>query len=290
MDFIQATRHIFPLLKLFAISPFDISGSPGQRHIHKNRKCLIFGGIFLTFASCFMLRQLVVYSQMVFQLMDVVILITTLIFIVTFIRVGISTFLNHHKYIQIYQELIDISDLHSICYKYFTIIYYFFIFKISYFLLNTLFEISLYLNEFFIVNIYNELIFSSLELYHFAFISQLNLILISLICIFKALNENLSNFKIHSNLFYKLFNLLDQLNLMEGINLLFLTFYIFFWILASFFSLAWAVLHSKDEKLTIEIYFIVDVCIIIFRHMIVLCVLIEKLKNEVRYLFVFPFI
>ena len=147
MDFIQATRHIFPLFKLFAITPFDISGPPCQRHIQKNRKMYFLGNIFLTSALGFMVYQLWSFSQSMAQFVNLVDLLLIVMLFFNQVIGTIETVRNNHKFIQIYHEFIQISDSQPNSRKFFKQIFYFFIFKISFFTINLILEYTRYFIE-----------------------------------------------------------------------------------------------------------------------------------------------
>lgn len=283
MDFTQATRYILPLFKVFAIIPFDISGPPGQRRIQKNRKWFIFGNIFKALAICFLLNQLVAYFAMVSALWNLVHFVAFLVFTIGFLFLTISSLRHHNQHIQFYQEFLQITDCHPNCCKYFSIIFYFFIFNAIFFILNVSIEFFFYLIEDNLIDIWYELVMLIIELNQNLFIAQYNLILISMICIFKALNENLLKFQLDINSYHNLFNLFNKINSIEGLNLLLEIFSLYFWFLAAAFYLLLDIIHCNDNYLfIISIFFFVNIFNYLVQNVFVMCLLIEQLKREVR--------
>ena len=291
MDFIQATRHIFPFFKFFAIIPFEISGPPCQRQIHKNRKCFIIGNVFLAFAFCFMIYQLWVFSNMVVHLMSLVKLFGILMILFTVLVGSIEILRNNHKYIQIYLEFMHISDSQPNCREFFEQILYFFIFKISYFTVNFLFEyiflfINMYYNNIFIKEVFA---YASIEIFNFALISHFHLSLISSICILKSLNSNLLNFQFNFNSFNKLFNLLNKINSIYGLNLLIKIMDLFVSIVASIFQLILSVIYSTEHDLVLDVYILVIIFNYFFQYLFLSSFLVQLLKREV-WLFIYLFV
>ena len=291
MEFLQATRYIFPLFSIFAILPFSISGPPGERHIRKMRKCFIFGNMFLTCALCFLTTQLIENATAAIQLEEFVTLFCLLLFALAIFTETLTSLRYQHNYIQFYHELIQICDRHPKCSKYFTTIFYFFIFKLLYFILNLFFEMRIYFSTYYNNNIIEGFFYVPTEFYQFVFISQYHLILISTICVFKSLNENLlSKCEIHYiDLFNQILNLFNKIISIGEINLLILIFMLFFWIVTASFTFMRTLLNSWDDKFTPDIYFMLDIFNYFFQNLIVTWLLIEQLKNEVNYLSVYLF-
>ena len=283
MNFLQATRYVFPLFKVFAIIPFDISaGPPGQLHIQKNQKCFILGNALLTMSLCFLLYDLVTFWMVLDHLEDYVYLFALGMYILGVCSGFITSLIYHHKYIQFYHELIQISDLHPNTRKYFKTIFYFLIFQLFYMIINVFLELSLHL---FSVNynqrIIQETIYIVIIIYYFAFISQFHLILISTICIFKALNENLLNFQIHFNSFYKLFDIFENIVTLGEWNLLNLIILSFVCFVSFSFNCMVSIIYSIDSRLTTDIWFLVNMINNFVQHLVFTCFLIDLLQREV---------
>ena len=284
MDFLQATRYIFRLFKVFAIIPFDISaGPPGQLHIQKNRKCFILGNALLTMFSCFLIYKLVALWMSLDKLEDYVHLFAIGVFVVEVYLGILTSLLYHHKYIQFFHESIEISDLHPNTRKYLKTIFHFFIFKLFYIIISLIFElwIHFFAKDFTIITITEDFFYIFLVIYHFAFISQFHLILISTICIFKALNENLLNFQIHFNSFHKLFDIFENIVTLGEWNLLNLIFLCFFGLVSNSFKCMVSVIYI-DSRLPSNIWFLVNMLNYLVQHLIVMCLLIQQLQREVR--------
>ena len=94
-------------------------------------------------------------------------------------------------------------------------------------------DIYLFSNEYYINLLIPEFLYLPAQIYHSVFISQLHLILISTICVLKAINDNLLllNF-IHNDFvtFKKLFNMFQEIISISELNLLILLLPLFFWI------------------------------------------------------------
>ena len=222
MEFPQATRYIFPLFKVFAIIPFDITGLPGHRNIQRNRKWFIFGNLIMACALCSLFYNLMIFSKISNLLADYVFLSALVMFTITVLSEMISSLVYQHKYIYFYQKLIRISDSNPNYSKYFTIIFYYFIFKIVFIIINVICDIYLFSNEYYINLLIPEFLYLPAQIYHSVFISQLHLILISTICVLKAINDNLLllNF-IHNDFvtFKKLFNMFQEIISISELNL-----------------------------------------------------------------------
>ena len=284
MEFSQATRYIFPFYKFFAITPFDISGPPGQRQIQKNRKCFILGNILTGLSLCFVLKELVICSMNIFILEDVVVLIALTAYFVMLLSAIITSLAYHKKFIQYYQEFTQISDRHPNCNKYFINIFYLFIFELVYYLVNITITLTrANINSIYDSSLLVEFAYILIEFYNFIFFSHFHLILISTICVLKALNENLLNSQIHIlDSFNKMFNLLEKIISISEINLLSVIFLQFFWILASIFSFLLSILYSDRIQIITNFCFVVNIFNYFVEYFVVLCFLIEQLKQEVR--------
>lgn len=283
MEFTQATRHIVPLLKFFAIIPYDISGPSGQRRIQKNWKCFILGNIVLASILCFLLSQLVIISKTVFHLKDLISLLGFSVFFFTFLFGLVLTLRHHHQFIQIYHQFIQISDCHPNCRKFFTLFFYIFIFKNFSFTINLIFENILYYYNFY-YNKYPIVVFlyTPIEIYQYAFISYFQLILISALCVFKALNSNLLNFEIHLNLYNQIFNLLEEFYSIFELNLLINLTTDFIWIVESTYRVILSIMQSNEDEFITDFCFQLNMLNYFFQYTCVSCFLVEQLKREVR--------